>query len=37
MEYFKGLWHNKPKTIIGVGVATAVFWVIYIFLLNKYK
>ena len=37
MEFLNELWHNQPNIIIGVGVVTAVFLGIYIFLLNTYK
>jgi len=34
MGYFQELWNNQPNLVIGVGVATAVFLGIYIFLLK---
>ena len=37
MEFLKEIWINQPNIIIGVGVATAVFFGIYIFLLYTYK
>jgi len=37
MEFLNELWHNQPNTFIGVGVATAVFLGIYIFLLDITK
>ena len=37
MGYFQELWNNQPNLVIGVGVATAVFLGIYIFLLDTYK
>ncbi len=37
MEFLNELRHNQPYIIIGVGVVTAVFLGIYIFLLNTYK
>ena len=36
-DIFQELWNNQPNLVIGVGVATAVFLGIYIFLLNTYK
>ena len=37
MGYLQELWNNQPNIVIGVGVATAVLFGIYIFLLNAYK
>jgi len=37
MEFLNAIWHNHPNIIIGVGVVTAVFLGIYIFLLNTFK
>jgi len=37
MDFFKELWLNQPKTVIGAGVAIFVLLGIYIGLLNKYK
>ena len=35
--FFKELWFNQPKTVIGGGLAILVLLVIYIWLLNKYQ
>ena len=37
MEILNELWHNKPNTIIGVGLAVLVMLGIYIKWLDKYQ
>ena len=37
MELLTNLWNNKSNVVIGVGIATAEFLGIYIFLLDITK
>ena len=37
MEFLINLWNNQPNVVIGLGVATAVLFGIYIFLLDITK
>ena len=36
MEFLNELWHNQPKTVIGLGLAILVMLGIYIKLLDIY-
>ena len=37
MEFLTNLWNNQQNVFIGVGVATAVLFGIYVFLLDITK